>query len=309
MSVGQLWARSSGLFAALRCSGAFGLSVPIYPLLPISSGIGSRRVSSLARQKQRLQAQKQGGTAATTTPGAAAGGSTPGPTSASASAAPAAPGAAAPAAAVSGDAVSAKLRAEASRSAHKTYSERRRAANVHSPLLAFVTFADEAAAARASSEVMRLFGIVIHNHACKVEPASAARTLHVSGLEHVSVEGTKALLADVLAGAGFGSLSYENEGEVRSKGASGKSAAAASSAAEGSDAAASTASAVAPPASPAVSCNGEALIEFRSHGDALRAAFLLRGAFLRRDRGSSPLVVGWATKDDWAAASPKRFFF
>jgi hypothetical protein len=150
----------------------------------------------------------------------------------------------------------------------KTLDERRRSFNVHSPLVAFVYFEDEAGAAASSSEDLRLFGMVLRNQACRVQHAQEQRVLYIGGLPSaLTPEATQELFDSLLAAAGL-QVQLPDRGRLRQ----------------------------------GIVGTGEVFVEFPCHEDAVRAAYCLRGAELVMGK---PVVVGWAAADEWRQARPR----
>jgi hypothetical protein len=91
----------------------------------------------------------------------------------------------------------------AARTGRRSIAHRLRRFNAASPLRAVVTFADAAAAERATAPALTLFGLVFGDVACGVSPAAANETVLLRGLppglRHAAVA---ALLGDALAHAG-----------------------------------------------------------------------------------------------------------
>ena len=151
---------------------------------------------------------------------------------------------------------------------YRLLEERRKKSALQSPLCAFAYFEDSGGAVRALAEHLRLFGIVIGTQACRIEAAADRRALYVGGLPRgMTPDAASAALGSVLAGE-LVSLRVLDRSRLRH----------------------------------GVVCNGDAYLEFKTHAAAVCAAYALRGAELA---AGTPLVVGWATGDEWRTARPR----
>lgn len=123
-----------------------------------------------------------------------------------------------------------------------TAQSRRRAFNVSSPLVAFAYFATPEEAARATSPVLRAFGVVIHGQSCRTGAAAEQRVLHVAlAVRGLSPEAARLTLSELLASLGDFDLTLADREQLRH----------------------------------GMLCNGEALVELESHEDALEVAHAL----------------------------------
>lgn len=123
-------------------------------------------------------------------------------------------------------------------------------------------FSTREAAARATSPPLRAFGIVIHGQACRTDAAASQTVLHVSlAARGTPPEAVRLMLSDLLSGA-F-DLALTDRERLRH----------------------------------GMLCNGEVLLEFGSHGDALAAAHELAA--------DARVIVGWALPGEWRAARPR----
>ncbi|KAA0156832.1 hypothetical protein FNF29_00942 [Cafeteria roenbergensis] len=139
------------------------------------------------------------------------------------------------------------------------------AALLRFPVHAFVTFADERAAAVATSDTLRLFGVQVGPRACRVLPASEACHVHVTG---VPVDMRPAAVAAALA-----ALLHEQGLRV--------------GLADGDR------------MPPQALCGGEVVLRCSSLREALMVEQALRGAELMPGH---PIVAGFSLPTEWQAA-------
>jgi hypothetical protein len=151
---------------------------------------------------------------------------------------------------------------------YKVVEERRQKYANQSPLCAFVYFASREGFEKVCTEDLRLFGIVIKNQACKIEPAGDRKVLHLSNLPKGMTADAVSLSLNNLLHEAHGGARLSDKGRLRH----------------------------------GVVCNGDVLLEFPTHTSAVRAALLLRGTELTP--GNS-IVVGWALGDEWRQARPR----
>lgn len=151
---------------------------------------------------------------------------------------------------------------------------RRREATASAPVNGFVYFRTPEDAAVVTQQVVSLFGVVLDGCAVKTAPAAEWRRLHVSNLPRTLTPAAMAeCLSVLLAGAGL-RLSLADQAAMRQ----------------------------------GMTSNGEVVIEFESHADAVAAAHELRGSKVSPSplsENGGTVVVGWASRDDWRQAKPR----
>lgn len=138
------------------------------------------------------------------------------------------------------------------------------------PLHAVVTFQDAAGAQAATSDFLKLFGIVLHERACPVLPARAMKTLHLSGLPtDCPPAALQAMIESAIAVRRGGRFRLQCVDDAKLSHRAG--------------------------------CNGEAYLRLPTHRDAAVVLAQLQGLELAR---ASPITLGWATQDEWRSAKP-----
>ena len=162
-----------------------------------------------------------------------------------------------------------KSSSSSSSSQYESIAKRKREAARIAPIHAFVHFSNDAGAAAALAPELRMFGLVIDGHAVRTSAASEHSLLYVGGLPSgMTPQSVALVLSTVLKEEAF-DLSVKDQLHLRH----------------------------------GMLCNGEVLLEFSTHADAMAAATALRGLIL--GPGMQPIVVAWAMPDEWRRAKPR----